>query len=215
MELIAVSLARLVAFVEIQGFDPRGRTSAPAGLKRISDRYSFIKAPQTFEEFNFEKGVEFFVGKFGDINIDKLTLFGDGLTIDTRSSSDDCEAVLADLLAAVKEANGITLQPSRRMHLSNVIFRSNLRLSSIHAVMQMMAERVSVAVSKDFRQDVQFEPNLVWSADTSQLGLKPNPFTIEHRINVPFSENTYFSAAPLATSKHLELLQQLENALGS
>ena len=86
------------------------------------------------------------------------------------------------------EANGIALQPSRRTHLSNVIFRSNLRLSSIHAVMQMMAERVSLAVSKDFRQNVQFEPNLVWSADT---------------------------AAPLATSKHLELLQQLENALAS
>lgn len=215
MELIAVNLARLVAFLEIQGFDPRGQTSTPAGLKRISDRYAFAKTPQTFEEFNFEKGVEFLAGRLGEINIDKLTLFGNGLTIDTRSSSDDCERVLTDLLLAAKETNGITLHPSRQMHLSNVIFRSSLRLSVMHTALRLVADRVAASVSEDYHQEVYFEPSLVWTADASRIGLKPSPFTIERRANVPFSENTYFSAAPLGTSEHLALLQEFENVLGS
>jgi len=213
MELIAISLARIVAFLEIQAFDPRGRTSTPKGLKRISERYSFTKSPQAFEEFNFEKGVEFFVGKFGEINIDKLTLYTDGIAIDTRSSTDDCEAVLADLLGAVHEEQGIALQPSRWMHLSNLIFRSEVKLASMHQALQAIANRVALAVSKDFRQDVHFDLNVFWGADVSTLSLKPSPFSIEHRVNVPFAENTYFSAAPLRTTEHRELLQQFEAAL--
>jgi len=48
MELVAIHLARLVAFLEIESFDPRGRISVPDGFKRITDRYSFVKSPQTF-----------------------------------------------------------------------------------------------------------------------------------------------------------------------
>ena len=39
------------------------------------------QSPQTFDDYNFEKGVNFMIGKLGDINIDKLTLYGDGLSI--------------------------------------------------------------------------------------------------------------------------------------
>ena len=216
MELIAVSLARFVAFLEIDGLDPRGSMPAPEGFKHIADRYSFAKGPQNFDEFNFEKGVNFLIGKLGDINIDKLTLFGDGLGIDTRSSTDDCETVLADLLAGVKELHSVAIQPSRRMHLSNVIFRSSLRLSSMHTALQLVADQVAKGVSADFRQEIQFEPAAFsLSADASQIGLKPSPFSIERRVNTPFSENTYFSAAPLGTFAHLELLQQFETALGA
>jgi hypothetical protein len=216
MELIAVGLARLVAFLETEGLDPRGRISAPDAFKRITDRYSFVKGPQNLEEFDFEKGVNFFIGKIGDINIDKLTLFGDGLSIDTRSSTDDSKAVLSDLLASVKELHGVVVQPSRLMHLSHIIFRSNLRLFSTHAALQLIADRVAEAVSADYRQEVHFEATTIsLGADTSQIGLKPSPFTIDRRANTPFSENTYFSAAPLGTAEHLELLRQFEIALCS
>ena len=217
MELIAINLARLLAFLEIQGFDPRGRTSTPDGFKRIGNRYSFVKIPEKFEEFNFEKGVEFLAGKLGEINIDKLTLYGDGLIIDTRSSSDDCDAVLADLLAAVKEERGVwDIKPSRRLRLSNIVFRSDLKLSLLHPALQLIADRVAKAVSADIRQDVRFEPSsLALGAETFSMKLAVNPFNIERRLNVPFSENTYFSSAPLSTAQHLELLEELEGILTS
>jgi hypothetical protein len=101
------------------------------------------------------------------------------------------------------------------MHLSNVIFRSSIKLSSMHAALRLIADRVAASVSEDYHQDVYFDPNLVWAPDASRIGLKPSVFTIERRANVPFSENTYFSAAPLGTSEHLALLQEFEDMLAS
>ena len=120
MELTAIALARLVAFVEVQAFDPYGRTSAPELLKMFGGRYSFAKTPQTLAEIDFQKGIELAFGKFGDINIDKLTIYVNGVVIDTRSSTEDCEKVLRDLLDLMREAFGATIKPSRKNFVSQV-----------------------------------------------------------------------------------------------
>ena len=90
----------------------------------------------------------------------------------------------------------------------------------MHTALQLVADQVAKGVSADFRQEIQFERfyrrvPMLGIADASQIGLKPSPFSIERRVNTPFSENTYFSAAPLGTFAHLELLQQFETALGA
>ncbi|MBZ5622081.1 MAG: hypothetical protein LAQ69_25635 [Acidobacteriia bacterium] len=79
MELVAIALARVASFLEIEGIDPTGKTSTREACKRLADRYSFVKFPQTIEEFDFQKGIEFTAGKLGTINIDKMTIFGNGL----------------------------------------------------------------------------------------------------------------------------------------
>jgi hypothetical protein len=39
---------------------------------------------------------------------------------------------------------------------------------------------------------------------------KPNRFTLERRIGLPFSQNVYYSQAPLKSDDHLKLLSDLE-----
>ena len=57
MKVVAVTLARFAAFLEVQGLDPKGRTSTLRSLQALG-KYSFAKVPQTFQELDFERGIE-------------------------------------------------------------------------------------------------------------------------------------------------------------
>ena len=214
MELVGIALARVVAFIEMQGLDPVGKISAPEGLQLLGDRYSFAKTPQTLADIDFQKGVEFGVGKLGQINIDKMTFYLNGLVIDTRSSTDDCEKVLQDFIDVFARRLGSNLNVNRRNLVSHVIFRSSLRLSLLNPLLDPIAARLTSTVSREVGQSVPYEPTLfALSPDLSQIKLDPIAFTIERRAQVPFSENMYFSSAPLQTNDHLDVLREVEASL--
>ncbi len=214
MELTAIVVARAIALLEVQALDPKGQVSTPDALKSVADRYAFTKVPQDLAEFDLQKGVDLAFGKLDNINIERLTIFGTGIAVDTRSSTEDSEKVILDLLEVVRQSFGATVKPSRELFYSQVIFRSDLRLTTLHPVLIRIAQRVSGSVSRDLQQTVAFEPvSIVIHLDASQTKLNPGVFSIERRLEIPFSENSYFSQAPLRTAEHLELIQEFEAAL--
>ncbi len=87
MELIATTLARLACFFEVQGLDPFGKTTDLQAIKELVKRYSFEKWPQTFAELDFAKGIELSAGTCNGINVDKVSLYTNGIAVDTRSST--------------------------------------------------------------------------------------------------------------------------------
>jgi len=90
-----------------------------------------------------------------------------------------------------------------------------MRFSTVHPVLESIAAKISARVSEDFRQDVLFDALAIHiGADASKIKLNAQSFTVERRADTPFSENVYFSAAPVATSMHLSLLEEFENAIG-
>ena len=214
MELIAISLARFVAFLELQSFDPRGQSTTQEAIQLFKDRYSFSKVPEKREEFNYQNGVEFLDGRMGAISIDKLVLYNNGVAIDTRSSTDDSERVMQDLLEEVKRLRGVVMLPTRRMYLSNIVFRSHMNFTCIHPAVQPLVDAVAAAVSEYLGQSVNVDMGAVVIApDHSQTKLNPSPFSIERRVDTPFSANIYFSAAPLKTDLHISLIEKFENML--
>ena len=214
MELIAISLARFVAFLELQSLDPRGQSTTREALQVFRDRYSFGKFPEKPEEFDFQKGVELLDGRMGSIVIDKLVLYGNGIAIDTRSSTDDSEKVLDDILSEVRSISGAVMLPTRQMYVSNLIFRSQMNFPSLHPIVKNLAETVSIAVSGYLGQPVTIDLGGIYiAADNSQTKLIPSPFSIERRADTPFSSNIYFSAAPVKTDLHMALIEKFESAL--
>lgn len=214
MEIIGIELARRVAFLEVPAADPKGKTSLPDAVGAIRGRYSFVKAPQALEEMSFDKGIEFSVGRLGAINIDRLTLFGNGIVVDTRSSTEDCSAVVDDLLNFFRESFQATVTVTRWMTLSNVIFRSELRLGDLHPILRRIAERVDAATTRDFGQAAATELlGITIGPDLSQMKLQPIAFTVERRVDTPFSAKVYFSTAPLQTEEHIQALADFEAAL--
>jgi hypothetical protein len=214
MELISIVLARIVAFLEVRAVDPSGKASPPEIFRQIAAKYAFAKAPQNTTEMDFEKGVEFSTGKFGQINIDRIAIFTNGVVVDTRSSTDDCERVLSNFLSWTKETLGAKVDPSRKNYVSQILFRSDLRLSLLHPVLTPITERLSTFVTGELKQPIAYEPtSVLLGPDLTLTKLSPVQFSIERRAETPFFENTYFSNAPLRTADHLDVVKQFEEAL--
>src|ERR1035438_740837 len=127
MDLVAITQARAVSFLEIDSLDPRGTTTAPNGLRELAGRYSFEKIPQNLADLDFQKGITFQAGYLGEIAIDQIVLYHNGLMIDTRSSTDNSLLVLRDILDYTKQNAGATFVPKRVHVISNIVFRSDLR----------------------------------------------------------------------------------------
>jgi hypothetical protein len=214
MEVIGIPLARIVVFLEIQGIDPSGRTSTPEVLKKIQDSLTFTSYPKTFAELDFGKGVDLLIGKLNDINIDKLTIFANALSIDTHSSTDEAITVLEGLLSMFRDAFGAKVRPSRTLFLSHVLFRTTKQLSALNPILQEIANEVSASASRDLGFEVPFEPSVLHlGGDLSRTRVNISAFTVERRLEIPFSDGTYFSQAPLRTGQHVALLEKLEQSL--
>ena len=213
MKSVTVLLARASALLDVATLDPKALTSPLDAIKALIERYSFAKFPK-LEDFDLQKGLQFSYGKLGEINILNFTLFSAGVAVDTGSSTDSAETVLLDFLDSVRKTLGATFQLHRHLFVSHLAFHSNMKIAALHPVLQQIADRVAASVSRDLDQPFRFEPTAVFlNTDPSQTKLLPASFTIDRRAEMPFSENSYFSAAPLRTAEHIELIQQFEAAM--
>ncbi len=68
MQLLTISLARLIALTDIYEWSPRNVIPLVEFSRAFIERYGFLKAPQTLEEFDLEKGVVFQSVRFGSVS---------------------------------------------------------------------------------------------------------------------------------------------------
>ncbi|HZZ17418.1 MAG TPA: hypothetical protein VFE08_15835 [Candidatus Sulfotelmatobacter sp.] len=214
MELKAVITARFLGFVELATLNPGGKVFFPAVVPAIVEKFDFQKYPTTFEQFDESKGVEFFDGQWDGVNVSKLTIYNNGLLVDTQSSTDDSERIVIESLAWASKKFGITFNPKmiyRRRYLSDIVFSTdvpildgfapidNLRKNLSDMMESVIDERLQYAA---IRLDVDFE--------RFQRPAPIAPLTIQRRNDYAFADDTYFSEAPLPTSLHLALVEEYE-----
>jgi hypothetical protein len=216
MKLLAISLARVTALTDIFEWDPRHRVSMRDFAQALVERYGFLKFPQTFEEYDLEKGVVFQLGKMGSINIDSVTLFTRGVVVDLRSSTDDAERFLADASVWAEQLCNVEHSPeriSRKLFLSELSFSSEALFDLIHPVFKAVAARVGEIVSRDAHERHEFEPAGITFLSEPPTRLGALSLRIERLAGNPYREGKYFSSAPLPTEEHLSLLEMFETAL--
>lgn len=215
MQLKAVLIARVLGFVELATLNPQGRIFFPSIVSGIVGRFNFQKYPTTHEEFDESKGIEFLDGQWEGINVPKLTIYNNGFLVETQASTAVSEQILMASLEWAKEAFGITFSPEmiyRRRYLSDLLVSTdvpiidgfnpinNLRRNLSDAMNAILGERLPYA---GIRLDIDFE--------RFQRQAAIAPFTIQRRLDYAFSDNHYYSEAPLPTALHLSLLQKYEN----
>lgn len=213
MDIIAINLARVVSFMEVQALDPFGKRLDVEAFKELGQRYSFAKVPEEFADLDITKGINFISGECQGVKVDKLTLYQNGLVVDTRSSTDDSQKVIDDLVGLAHELLGAKVDVGRRLFVSQVVFHSNIRMALLNPILQRIIDRLTDSVSAAMNHEYTFDASVVVNAELWQAKITPGVFSIERRADSPFKENTYFSNAPLRTSEHIEILQEFELAL--
>ncbi len=189
----------------------------PALVKRCS----FQKFPREYGELDEQKGVEFLEGKWGEITVERFIVYQNGILVDTRSSTADSEKVLEEALLWAASEFGLAYRPGmikRKGYVSNLTFYSEIPLlSGLNDAISKLSARIGDATSQVVGHPLSFETvGITINHEWPQVAGRPiAAFTINRRIETPFSENKYFSEAPLPTDLHLTLLQDLENDLSA
>jgi len=214
MKISAVILARVLGFIETSDLSPRGQIYFPEVISKLVERYNFQKFPQKPEEFDESKGVEFHEGRIGNQVIQKLGIWNTLLVVETRSNTADSKKILEDMLEWGAANVGINYTPGmikRFGYVSDLTFYSDVPILSVNPALTKLAQKTSVALSEIWQEPIQYEPaNLAVAHDPMARKYGIAPFSIAHRAESRFSENKYFSEAPLPTDKHIALLEEFE-----
>jgi hypothetical protein len=213
----AVEITSIVLARSLQVITSKAGTSRylPDLVKDLRARYSFLTAPKDDDLFTDPpKGAELKHGKlvFKDetVVIDKLVIFNDGIAVDTTSSTDNSDRFLDDLLEWAKD--GLPkAQIGVRYYLSHVEMRMSKPLGDYVHHFRSIGENITALLKSYGIMVPQYEPTAL-NLHFDQLGkVSPIPgvFYIDRRQGRPFSDNLWFSQAPLRTGDHVALLRHL------
>jgi hypothetical protein len=214
MEVVSILVARAIFMFELDSLNPVGRKTPAENHQLLQTRYGFVNYPKSAADVTADKGAEFFSGRMGDIAIEKVTLFHNGIVVDTRSSTENSESVLLDILDQAQQILASKVIVTRKQFVSQFSFKSAMRFDNLNPVLTKIAKVVSEELSRGLRQPCIVEPSAVKvTTDLTQIRVSPALFTIERREETPFFENTYFASAPLRTGLHMELVEEFEKSI--
>jgi len=213
MKLLSIRIARSIWLVQLTHLNPRGQYLVPA-VSSIVNRYGFAKPPdpksltETPLKIAFELGS--YVRSAGSPVAVNLTLHDDGLVAETRSSTDDADGFLHDLLTYVEREFSL---PSylevgvKKIYASEIYFQLPKAPSVFNQKFSKFAKAISLGRNSDDLKPA--EPvALIFGTDPAKG--QQSLLRIEREVNVPFSEGRYYSFAPLRTSEHLQLIEAFE-----
>lgn len=217
MQLSAVILARVVYFVESVDLNPKGAAYYPDIITAFVNRYGFQKYPQKPEDFDEQKGVALSQGKFENKTIEQATIYNWGVTLETRSSTEDAEELLEDALVWGAKSLRLHFTPDmikRKSYVSQLTFYSDARMLLLNPFLSTVAQKISDEVTTNLKLKYQFQPTgVIIGVDPESQKIPVQVFTVERRVGVAFSEGKYFSAAPVPTTIHLRLLEEFERTI--
>jgi len=221
MELLSVTTARTLWFFEANDTNPRGLDLSLTVFPALIQKYNFANHPTREDLYkpNREPGEKFIGGSFvnsegRNITI-HLTTFDDGFVAETRSSTRDSEDFLTELTQWMVKDFGLTFRPDmirRRGYVSELFVKSDYHVTGLTSELQRFADKLSTFISGP-DGPILYEPSGISFAPNTSTALKPASLIFERAADASFSENRYFSKAPVQTDIHLELLNELEQIL--
>ncbi len=224
MKLLSVKQARSIWLVYLVDLNPHG-LNLLTFIPPIVEKYKFQLFPTKPEELGFGKEtreIKFSGGSFQkdpqhNIGVE-LTIYNDGLVADTRSSTKDSDAFLNEFLNWISsEFDLVPFQEVLRSkaYVSELWVQTDKSLNTLNPKLEHFAKRLTSLIIGHSHHPIAFETSGITFWTDPTVVNPPGGFRFERLIDVPFSENRYYSAAPLQTDAHLEMLMELESILSS
>lgn len=214
MQLAAILSAKAMALVEPVELNKYGKVFFPDLAKALVARYNFQTTPQPSADPS--KGLTFGIGRFGKTSIEELILYPFGILLSTRTSTAESRGLLENAFEwGTKELGLDTIRVRRWQYESQVLFHSNVPLTALNPAAQIVADVLEKNALEVTGDELKYEMTAAtWEIDLLARKYSLGRFSIQRRDNTPFSENKFFSDAPLPTDIHLKVLEQFEAALG-
>ena len=193
----------------------RGGPFLPDFSSAIVQRHRFSAAPESFPTDD-QQAIKYFRGvlQVGDttIPIGSLEIYRDGIIVNSRST-EDSDQILQDFITWTKEVLSLR-EPITHIPRN---YQSQIVVSLEKSLNRLIVDfkKLGTLLSKTFGTDA--------ALNVTRLSIGPHPpgnlpfqatWSIEPRQDQPFVSNRYLSIAPLATAQHIELLTQIEAAIG-
>jgi hypothetical protein len=217
--VLNVVAARSTWLFDLADLNPKGKSIFPDIIDWLKDTYHFNKAPKSAADIDENKGLPFKEGEFQareEVFVAvELTLFNDGLVANSSSSTDDTDKFLEHVIASAVTEFSLTFDPSmirRRLYLSELNVRLDQPLGNLNPKLAHFVEKLSSMCKSVIVSPFEVGGLSLWT-DVTNAVYKAPAFSIERRLNAPFSENRFYSKAPLRTDDHIAMLQEFEDIL--
>jgi hypothetical protein len=214
MRITAIKLARVIALFDSDELTPYGGVSTTKVAAEIAKKFEFQKYPRPGEEFDNKKGIEFLDGIWESTPVTKLTIYNDGIIIDTRHSTSRSLQILAESLHWAKMELGLHFEDDmlrRTRYLSSFSFFSEVPIlkhsQAINNASKTMAELME-SITGQSREYEGTEIDLDFDHSSNRDALAP--FTIQRLGVEPFKSNRYYTQAPVPTEALIALVEQFE-----
>lgn len=191
-------------------------------VEAVREQYGFKRAPDVTKP---NEPIDFQLGKLksGNITIEQLVVTSlaqlTSIGVAVRTTTDDADLILDDLIGWVSEKFGVdkTIAFPSAYH-NQLEFAFDRPISAGFARLQEIGSMITnLVVGYGLKECPTFElGSFSMHFDTTKTAaLKPLPtlFAIERRVGSSWTDNKYFSPAPLKTKDHKAVLEQLERIL--
>ncbi|MGD1071039.1 MAG: hypothetical protein ABSB15_12945 [Bryobacteraceae bacterium] len=230
MKLIHAKLARSIWLFDIRDMNPKGKDILRDLVSWIKDNYDFAIAPdpenpianaaprattvapkvEGIPGLTFQRG-SFQAEEAVYLAIDSLTIYDDGIVVDSASSTEDADKFALDLLTGATQQFALAYDAEtvrKRLYLSELVVRSDINLTSLNPALPAFAERISAPFSGTPGMPFTVGGLSFWS-DTDGSG-KQRMVRFERQAGRSLGENRYYSDAPMETRTHFEMLEEFE-----
>ena len=194
-------------------------------IDAVAERYGFLQHTKISDldpkdpakPVSFSKGR--FVNDFGEEIEVELEIWNDGLVADTRSSTNDTDAFLDDLLSWISTDFDLTSYKEiahAKLYVSELWVHTGKSLAFLNPKLQSLVNHIN-SLAKEFSgKNLVFDVGAigVWNDRTIAVNNYFSPFRFERAEQLPFAENRYYTTAPFRTADHIKILDELEEALG-